>query len=176
MTKSVGCLLTIQVAFSLLLACMGAIQEKPRSIDGIYRNYALGFSINIPHGLKSVAGDEDGPERGTVIPLPSGGTITVFGEPNSLEWKNPDEGMKHELAGETCASAKPDISRARIGKLIGAKGNLVCGDRALTAMLVFRAKGGPIYWLRLKTDRAHRAEDETVFETVVTSFKLIAWR
>jgi hypothetical protein len=175
MTNSVGWFLTFQVAFSLLPAFIGTPQEKPRSIDGVYQNYALGFSIKIPHGLKGIASDEAGPERGTVIPLSSGGKITAFGEPNSLEWKNPDEGINHELASEACASAKPKISGAHTGKLMASKGSLVCGDRVLILMLVFRPKGGPIYWLRLETNRSHRAEDEAVFQTAVASFKLIAW-
>jgi hypothetical protein len=176
MTNLIGDRLAVIIALSVVVACITVPQVNRRSVEGIYRNYALGFSINIPHGLKGTAGDEAGPERGPAIRLASGGKIIVFGEPNGLEWKNPDEGMKYELAHEACGSAKPDISPARIGKLVAVKGSLECDGRVLYMMLVFRTKGGPIYWLRLETDRAHRTEDQEILETVAASFKLIPWR
>jgi len=77
-----------------------------RYVKGSYRNPALGYSITIPHGLKGVTGDQDGPERGIGIELPSGGKISVFGEPHSLEWKTPEEGVKAELTPAGCDSAR----------------------------------------------------------------------
>ena len=163
-------------ALSLFVACITAAQGNPRSVEGIYRNYALGFSIDIPPGLKGTAGDEAGPERGTTIKLSSGGKIIVFGEPNGLEWKNPEEGVKYELAHEACGATRPEVSPARIGKLAGSKGSLACGDRVLDVRLAFRTKGEPIYWLRLETDRSHRTKDQDILETVAASFKLIPWK
>jgi hypothetical protein len=81
----------------LLTACPNIASAQVRSIEGTYRNPALGYSIQIPRGLKGVTGDQDGPERGLRISLASGGDIVVFGEPHSLEYKTPEDGLKDEL-------------------------------------------------------------------------------
>jgi len=73
----------------LLLGYASIVSSQTRSIEGTYRNLAEGYSVKIPPGLKGFFGDEDGPQRGVRIPLPSGGEIAVFGEPNSLEYKVP---------------------------------------------------------------------------------------
>jgi len=73
----------------LLLGYASIVSSQTRSIEGTYRNPAEGYSVKIPPGLKGFFGDEDGPQRGVRIPLPSGGEIAVFGEPNSLEYKVP---------------------------------------------------------------------------------------
>ena len=125
--------------------------------------------------MKGMAGDESGPERGVRILLPSGGKIVVFGEPNSLEWKSPKEGMRYELTLAACASNGQEVKQASIGRLSGAKGSLVCGDRVLKVLLAFRTKGGPIYWLRLDTVHTHESEDDAILESIAASFKLIRW-
>jgi hypothetical protein len=165
-------------AFLLLLRTIWIpmVCAETRSVEGVYRNPALGFSIKIPRGLKGVTGDQDGPERGVRIPLTSGGEIVVFGEPNSLEWKSPEEGVEDLLKNRTCNSGKSEIERARVGKLNGAKGSLICGDRVLKVLLAFRPHGGPIYWIRIETPRVHESEDEGILETVAASFKLIRWK
>jgi hypothetical protein len=101
----------------------------------------------IPRGLRGRAGDDAGPERGIKLLLPPGGKVVVFGEPNSLEWKSSEEGVRGELTYEACDSGQPEVKQARVGKLNGAKASLLCGDRILTEILVFRPGGGPIYWL-----------------------------
>lgn len=149
---------------------------QSRSIEGTYRNPAEGYSIKIPPGLKGLFGDEEGPQRGVRISLPSGGEIVVFGEPNSLEYKNPDEGIRAELKLKDCEPAQRESQPAPIGKIKGARGRLVCGDRVLTLFLAFRPGGEPIYWLRLDTTRAHESEDQAVLQTIAASFKLISWK
>jgi len=155
------------------------VPAESRSVEGTYKNFALGYSIKIPQGLKGVTGDQDGPERGVTIPLASGGEIVVFGEPNTLEWKSPEEGMGDwmgdRLKRPTCNSGERKIERARVGRLNGAKGTLTCGDRVLKVLLAFRSSAGPIYWIQLETVRVHQSEDEAVLETVAASFKLIRW-
>jgi hypothetical protein len=42
--------------------------------------------------------------------------------------------------------------------------------------LAFRPGGGPIYFLRLETVRAHEIEDEAILESVDASLKLIRWQ
>jgi hypothetical protein len=157
------------------LACVGLAQADARQIEGTYLNSALGYSIEIPRGLSGVARDQAGPERGLEILLPSGGKVVVFGEPNSLEWKGPEEGIRAEFANASCPFGQQEIKRARVGKLNGAKVNLVCGDHVQTVFLAFRMGGGPIYWFRLETVRARETEDEAILGRIVASFKLTRW-
>ena len=163
-------------ALLLLIACAKTALAQVKSIEGTYRNPALGYSIKIPPGLKGLVGEEDGPQRGVRIPLPSGGEIVVFGEPNSLEFKSPQDGVRKELKLKDCESAQQEIQPAAVGKLKGARGRLVCGDRVFNLFLAFRPQGGPIYWLRLETSRAHESEDEPILGTIGASFRLIRWQ
>lgn len=159
-----------------------------RLIQGIYRNSALGFSVKIPQGLRAVAGGQSGPERGVAITTPSGGTIVVFGEPNSLGWQSPAEGVRYDLSRETEAcrsSSKPSPSNyilapVRLGdlangqELVGAQGTFTCSDRFVKVILVFRPGGGPIYWLHLATTTAHETEANYI-DSLARSFTLIGW-
>lgn len=120
--------------------------------------------------------DQAGPERGLEILLPSGCTVTVYGEPNSLEWNSPEDGVKFELTRQDCVRRQIEVKKTLVGKLAGAKASLVCGDRVLKAILVFRPGGGPIYWLRLETAHSHESEDGAILESVAASFKLIRWK
>jgi hypothetical protein len=122
-----------------------------------------------------MTGDQSGPERGVRIQLPSGGNIVVYGEPNSLELRTPADGVRHMLGYEKCASGQQEVTPARVGRLNGAKGSFVCGDRVQKMLLAFRTGGGPIYWLVLETDRAHESEDNAILGKVAASFKLIRW-
>lgn len=165
----------IKPAVMLLAALLSLARADTRWVEGAYRNPALGYAIKVPRGLKGMTGDQDGPERGLRISLSSGGKIVVFGEPNSLEWKTPEEGVRSALVDEACASGRPEVLRTRIGRLPAAKASLVCGDRVLKLFLVFRTGGGPVYWLRLETVRTHELDDSTILENVIASFRLIRW-
>jgi hypothetical protein len=160
----------------LLTACPNIASAQVRSIEGTYRNPALGYSIQIPPGLKGVTDDQDGPERSLRISLASGGDMVVFGEPNSLEYKTPEDGLKDELELKDCDSGQRKIKPAIVGNVKGASGRLVCGDRVLNLFLAFRPGGEPIYWFRLETTRTHEPEDKALFAAVATSFKLIPWK
>jgi hypothetical protein len=160
----------------LLVACAKTASAQAKSIEGSYRNPALGYSIKIPPGLKGIVGQEDGPHRGVRIPLPSGGDIVVFGEPNSVEYKSPEDGVKEELKLKGCESAQQQIQPATLGKIEGSRGRLVCGDRVLFLSLAFRSQGGPIYWLRLETTRARESDDQATLNIVAASFRLIRWQ
>ena len=158
----------------LLFSVAGA---DPRTVKGLYRNPALGYSVKVPQGLIGEAGDQSGPERGLEFSLPSGGTISVYGEPNSLEWKRPVEGVERVLAGEKCdGERRREIGKAQVGKLIGAMGRLACDNKVLQVLLAFRSAGGPIYWLTLRTNPTHQHEDELIFKQFATTFKLIHWQ
>ena len=154
----------------------GSIVAQSRAVQGTYRNPALGYSIEIPRGLRAVMGGQAGPERGIGISLPSGGIIAVFGEPNSLEWKTPKEGLAGKPSRPDCDSGAPEIRPVLLGKLQGAMGTLVCGNLVLKSILAFRPGGGPIYWVRLETTRAHESEDDAVFHRIAATFRLISWK
>ena len=89
---------TLITCIILLQTSCAYLRAQTRSMEGTYRNPALGYSIQIPRGLQAVTGDQDGPERGVRISLPSGGDIVVLGEPNSLEYKSSEEGVRAELS------------------------------------------------------------------------------
>lgn len=153
------------------LACNGVTFADARWVEGSYHNLAFGYSITIPPGLRGMAGDEDGPERGVRILLPSGGVILVFGEPNSLHWKSPKEGLRSGRANIACGY-QPEVKQINF-VLNAAKAVQICGDRVLRVILAFRKSGGPLYWLRLETVRAHASEDEEVLDSITESFRLI---
>ncbi len=147
-----------------------------RWVRGEYRNPSLGYSVTLPPSLKGVTGEQAGPERGVRVPLPTGGTVSVYGEPNSPEWKAPVEGVRDELSKERCAREQQEISPIRLGRLKGAKGRLACGDRVVVILLAFRPGGGPIYWLRLDTTPGYEHRDVTVLSDIAATFKLIPWK
>jgi hypothetical protein len=153
------------------LACSGVAFADARWVEGTYRNPAFGYSITIPPGLRGLADDKAGPERGVRISLPSGGVILVYGEPNSLHWKSPKEGLRSERANIACGY-QPEVKQINF-VLNAAKAVQICGDRVLRVILAFRKSGGPVYWLRLETVRAHASEDEEILDSITESFKLI---
>jgi hypothetical protein len=158
----------------LALACVSSAQTAKR-ITGKYSNPALGYEITIPEGLAGTTGDQAGPERGFNLSLPSGGTISVFGEPNSLEWRAPIDGIRHALGVEKC---DPVTQKAtgfmRMGRLTGTTGTLLCGDRYVEMLLAFHPRGGPIYWITLHTTAQKRVEDVTAFNKLAATFQLIS--
>lgn len=158
-----------------LTAIASLARAESRWIEGTYRNPSLGYSMKVPHGLKAIAGDESGPERGVRIPLPSGGEIVVFGEANSLGWKNPEEGVRMGIPRSDCTTDRLQIRQVKVGQLSGAETSLVCGDHVFRVLLAFRKGGGPIYWLRLETVRSHQSEDEAILNSVAASFRQIRW-
>jgi len=165
------------VALTILCvaACECASSANLRQVRGTYRNPALGYSIEVPRGLSGIAGDEDGPERGIRISLPSGGVLTVWAEPNSLEWKTPAEGLRYDMSAHRCAGVEPEILPARLGVLKGVTGRLVCGGRVLRLVLAFRSSGGLIYWVRLETTPANEKTEEAVLGQFTATFKVIRW-
>ena len=84
-------------AVAILAVCIRGARAGGVWIVGKYRNYASGYSIEVPRGFKGLSGDENGPHRGISIFLPSGGRIDTSGEPNSLEFENPAEGVRRDL-------------------------------------------------------------------------------
>lgn len=165
---------TLYSVWFIFALCV-VVGAQERSISGEYRNHAEGFAVRIPSGLHGVTGEQAGPERGVTISLSSGGSVIAYGEPNSLEYKSAEEGIRDSLP-KYCNHGEQMISAAILGKAHGAEGKVVCGERVILEMLAFRPGGGPIYWLRLQTTNAHAATDEQVFRTIARGFKVIAWR
>lgn len=158
----------------LLVSCISAAQT-PKRVTGKYSNAAFGYGITVPEGLVATPEDQAGQERGFTISLASGGTINVFGETNTLNWKAPIDGIKHFLGIEKCDSPRQQSTGfMRMGRLTATDGTLICGDRAVEALLTFHPGNGPIYWIILRTTAQKRAEDEVVFNKLAASFQLIS--
>jgi len=160
----------------LVVACVSAAQAA-RHITGTYSNPALGYEVSVPEGLVGITGDQAGPERGLGISLPSGGTISVFGEPNSLGWRAPIDGIRHAFGLEKCTSGRQQATGfTRMGRLTATKGTFVCGDRLLEMLLTFRPGGGPIYWMTLRTTVQKRVTDEAALNKLAATFQLARWQ
>ena len=171
----------MEKAIIVCLLCIALSTENVRAqewqISGTYRNPAEGYSIKIPRGLSGKTGVSGmGNQRGVEIPLPSGGAITVWGEPNSLEWKDPSGGVQWRLENGECASRGAGPSQIAVGRIAGAQGRLVCGNAVEITFLAFRPGGDPIYWLLLTTSPAHESEDKAILEKVAATFRIIRWR
>jgi len=163
----------IGVIVVLAVNCV-SIAQAARRVTGAYTNPALGYEITVPEELVGITGDQAGPDRGFTISLPSGGTITVSAEPNSLAWKTPMDGIRRALALEKCDSDRRQATAfGRMGRLTATKGTLACGDRLLEMLLTFHPGGGPVYWLTLRTTAPKRAEDEAAFNKLAATFRLI---
>jgi hypothetical protein len=156
------------------ILAVGALQT-PRTVKGVYRHPGQGFSVVVPDKATGLLEGDPHTERGVRIALPSGGSIFVYGEANSLEWPTPDDGIRWAMRLEPECSSQ-GIRDARVGKLAGSGTRLSCGDKAIRLLLVFRPGGGPIYWLRLETETAHEAEDANFLERVASSFRIIRWQ
>lgn len=158
----------------LLVSCVSAAQTAKR-ITGKYSNPAFGYEITVPEGLAATPEDQGGQEKGFTISLPSGGTISVFGEANTLGWKAPIDGIRHFLGVEKCDSVRQQSTGfMRMGRLTATKGSLICGDRAVEALLSFHPGSAPVYWITLRTAAEKRTEDEVVFNKLATTFQLIS--
>ena len=146
-------------------------------VKGEYRNPALGYSIRIPRGLTATTGvSGTGVQRGVDISLPAGGKILVWGEPNSLEWKNPSEGLQWALVNGECTSKEARTSLVPVGRVKGAESRAVCRNDVQITFLVFRPGGGPIYWFKLTTSGANEHEGRGILEQVAASFRIIRWK
>ena len=155
-------------------------QGKP--VSRRYINYAQGFSVAIPKGLRGRHGQSAGPERGVSIPLSRdcAGVVVVYGNPNSLEWPSPAA-----ATGEEAESAVKDDPRAEVRRYTTRLGRLKAagvkvGRRATSeveeTVVAFRPGGGPVYTARLRTTVARYERDREVFRAVLRGFRIEDWR
>jgi hypothetical protein len=182
--SNLGCIMKNYAVVKVIVACLlcptslstECASAQTWQVKGEYRNPALGYSIRIPHGLSATAGvSGTGVQRGVQISLPAGGRIVVWGEPNSLEWKYPSEGVQYALENGECTSKEARPSQVLIGRLEGAQGRVVCKNDVQITFLAFRPGGGPIYWFELTTSSANEHEDKAMLEQVAASFRIIRW-
>ena len=167
----------MRIGVLILVISCASVAQTARRVTGDYSNPALGYEVTVPEGFVGITGDQAGPERGLTVSLPSGGTINVYGEHNSLEWKGPIDGVRHSLGLEKCNSDRRQATAfGRMGRLTATRSTLACDDRIVEMSLAFRPEGGPIYWLTLRTTAQKRAEDETVFNKMAATFRLIPWQ
>jgi hypothetical protein len=164
------------VALLLCTANITSAQSNPRAITGTYHNPAEGFSVRVPRGFKGIAGDQAGPERGVKILLGEGRRIVVFGEPNSLEWKDTAQAIRSAVEAGGPVTNNVEVTSARLGSLAASRAVLQSGSRALEVVVAFRPGGGPIYRARLESDRKHFRPDQAVFKKVIRSFRIEAWK
>ena len=147
-----------------------------------YFNYAEGFSVAIPRGLRGRAGQAAGPERGVAIPLSRdcAGVLVVYGEPNSAEWPTPAKAITEKVQIETEDDPKVELRRyrARLGKLAAAGVTIRHPATAAVEEIViaFRPGGGPVYTARLATLESRHEQDRARFKKVLRGFRLEPWR
>jgi len=165
--------------FLALLLCatdIAAAQSVPRAVVGRYHNPAQGFSVRVPRGLRGVAGDQAGPERGVKILLGEGRRIVVYGEPNSLEWEDTAQAARRAIEVDGFDAGNTKVTSGRLGPLPASRGVIQSRSRNLEVIVAFRPRGGPVYWARLESDRKHFRYDQTVFNRVARSFRIEAWK
>lgn len=162
------------VALSLMLSVL--VQASPRTVEGTYRLPAKGFSVVVPSSARGVLPPLPEVERGVGMELPSGGFISVFAEPNSLEWRSPADGIRWVIGSHPeCASG--GVHTVVVGKIRGSGARVACDNRVLHYRLIFRPQGGePIYWLNLRTDVGHESGDMAIQDEVAASFRIIKWQ
>lgn len=157
------------------------LQCSGDAVGGRYVNYAVGFSVGLPVGLKGKRGQAAGPERGVSIPLTANcvGVIVVYGEPNSAEWANTAVAVA-ETAGYALADNGVVVRRykTRLGRLPASGATIRYRDSSDIEDLViaFRPRGGPVYTARLATTNVRYRRDHRRFLEVLRGFRLEPWR
>lgn len=159
---------------TLVTALTLSPSAQGRWVQGIYQNPALGYEIVIPKGLRGRTGDQSGPERGFRIHLPSGGQISVWGEPNSLEFASAADAIRNRLEYDECPADGFTVLVTRVGRLDGAEGALTCGERTTRILLAFPSGGrGLIYWMHLTTVASKADIDVEVLKRLASSLRMI---
>jgi len=147
--------------------------------SGRYVNYAEGFSVGIPSGLKGKRGQAAGPERGFSIPLSVNcvGVITFDGGANSLEWTN-----AHVAAVARASYYDNGIVLRRYRTILGglpAEGVVIhYGDTSDIDefVIALRPGGALVYTARLGTTEARYRQDHRRFVGLLRRFRLEPWR
>jgi hypothetical protein len=158
---------TLLTALTLHPAAQG------RWVHGTYENPALGYEIVIPKGLKGRTGDQSGPERGFRIGLPSGGQISVWAEPNALEFASAAEAMRNMLEHDECPADGFTVLATRVGRIEGAEGALTCGDRHTRILMAIGPHTDLIYCVWLTTAASNTHNDVAVLKRLASTLRMI---
>ena len=155
------------------------LQCKGEFFSGRYVNYAQGFSVGIPLGLKGKRGQAAGPERGFSIPLSTScsGVIVVYGEANSLEWTNPDVAVTSK-ASDRDHGILFRRYRTKLGRLAAAGATIrYRGKSDIDEFVVALRPGGALaYTARLGTTQARYRRDHERFLDILRRFRIEPWR
>jgi hypothetical protein len=175
--------MTIFLAGILVLTGLGQWNQcQGNPVSRRYFNYAQGFSVAIPKGLRGRRGQSAGPERGVSIPLSRdcAGVVVVYGEPNSLEWPSPAAAISDEAESAITDDPRAEVRRyiTRLGRLraAGVKVSRRATSEVEETVVAFRPGGGPTYTARLRTTVARYERDREVFRAVLRGFRIEAWR
>jgi len=87
----------LQITAVALVLALGVAQTA-RTVQGRYQHPGQGFSVLVPERAQGLLEGDPVIERGVRIALPSGSSIFVYGEPNSLEWPSPADGIRRAVA------------------------------------------------------------------------------
>lgn len=157
------------------LQCTGDV------VHGRYVNYAEGFSVGMPVGLKGKRGQAAGPERGVSIPLSGNclGVVVLYGEPNSVEYPTPSAAVTR--ISEYARSDNGVVARryrTKLGRLPAAGATIRYRGKSdiEDVVIAFRPRGGPMYTARLATTVVRYRRDHRRFMEVLRRFRLEPWR
>ncbi len=159
-----------------------AAQCQGEHVTGRYTNFSEGFSVQVPSAFVGRRGAQSGPERGVSIALTPNcdAFIVLYGEPNSLEWKAPQEGLERMVAEATEADASVTFRKhtAKLGGLPAAAVTMTQSgtDRIEEAVMAFRPHGGPVYTATLVSSKDRYRQDKATLEQVLSTFRLEPWR
>jgi len=160
--------------FLLLVAMVAEAQtDSPRLVTERYENSAEGFAVTLPETFVGLTGNQAGPQRGFTILLPSKGTITISGEPNSLEYRSPEEAVRQSLSYvESSCKKRVRVSATTLGGRPAARGSFACGDRSLTQVSALSPSGAQLYSVRLESFTPSDDEDRRALQQIVGGFVL----
>ena len=167
----------------LVLTSLGQWKQcEGTPVSRRYFNYAEGFSVAIPKGLRGRRGQSAGPERGVSIPLSRDctGVVVVYGNPNSLEWRSPAAAIVEKAESAIKDDPQAEVRRymTRLGRLKAAGVNVRrrANSQVEETVVAFRPGGGPVYTARLRTTVARYKRDRAVFRAVLRGFRIEDWR
>jgi hypothetical protein len=169
-------------ALGLVAPDWRAAQCQGEQVAGRYTNFAEGFSVQVPNAYVGRRGVQSGPERGVSIALASNceAFIVLYGEPNSLEWKSPEEGLQRLVtdATEADASVRSRNHVARLGRLTAAGVTMSQSgsDQIEETVMAFRPHGSPVYTATLVSSKGRYRQDKATLEQVLSTFRLERWR
>jgi hypothetical protein len=153
--------------------CPQAESASARKVVGEYRNPSRGFAVTVPRECRGTTGEAAGPETGVGIWIDAVSCVSVYAEPNSLEWDTPRDGARQWA--EWYGVRDADVAPGKLGDLPAATATIMVREGVLSCRLAFRPGGGLIYWAVLRSTRSNLARDLRRFDEIARTFRLLAW-